>query len=240
MNAPRAALHRVLSDGPVTWLLTGDSITEGWGLGRPELGYAGRFEAYLRSSAGPVRAQDVVRNSGVAGATVGEALWDFGARVERHRADLVTILFGMNDAGWGIAGIDRFQNGLEKFVERVIGLGGLPILQTPYPVGHGGEGTHAALPAYVDVIRKLADERQLLLVDHFAHWQDLPGRFDWYADPWHVDERGHEELAARLIATVLADPDPLSTSRDVAAYRRAKQEDDGGRRQPRDRKRCPR
>lgn len=206
MDAPHVALDRILAAGPVTWLLTGDSITEGWGLGRPELGYAGRFEHHLRTEAGPVRAQDVVHNTGVAGATVGEALWDFAARVERHRADVVTILFGMNDAGWGIAGIDRFQNGLEKFVERIVDLGGLPILQTPYPVGPGGEGTHAALPAYADVIRALALDRNLLLVDHFARWQALPERFDWYADPWHVDERGHEELARTLIATVLGEP----------------------------------
>lgn len=203
MDPSREALDRLLVAGPVTWLLTGDSITEGWGLGRAELGYAGRFEAHLRTAAGPVRAQDVVHNSGVAGATVGECLWDFGARVERHRADIVTILFGTNDAGGGIVGIDRFSNGLESLVERVVDLGGLPILQTPYPVGHGGEGTHAALPAYVEVIRELAEARSLPLVDHFAHWQDLPERFDWHADPWHVDERGHEELARLVIASLL-------------------------------------
>lgn len=202
MDGSLRALHEILDAGPVTWLLTGDSITEGWGLGHPDLGYAGLFAAHLRAAAGPVRARDVVHNTGVAGATVGEALWDFEARVTRHKADVVSILFGMNDAGWGIAGIDRFQNGLENFVQRVVDLGGFPLLQTPYPVGHGGEGTHEALPAYVDVIRDLADRTHAPLVDHFAHWQSLPGRWDWYADPWHVDERGHRELAEHLIRTL--------------------------------------
>lgn len=199
------ALRDLLASGPVTWVLTGDSITEGWGLGHPGLGYAGLFTEYLRSAAGPVRERDVVHNTGVAGATVGEGLWDFRARVERHDADIVSILFGMNDAGWGISGIDRFQNGLTDFVDRVVGLGGLPILQTPYPVGRGGDGTHDALPAYVDVIRDLAAHSRVLLVDHFAHWQDLDERWDWYNDPWHVAEPGHRELAALMIRTVLGE-----------------------------------
>lgn len=203
MDGSLGALRDLLEAGPVTWLLAGDSITEGWGLGHPELGYAGLFAAHLRDSAGPVRARDVVRNSGVAGATVGEALWDFEARVTRHKADIVSILFGMNDAGWGITGIDRFSGGLERFVQNVVDLGGLPVLQTPYPVGHGGEGTHEALLAYVDVIRDLAAQVNAPLVDHFAHWQGLPERWDWYADPWHVDERGHRELAMHMIANLL-------------------------------------
>lgn len=208
MAASQTSLADLLNAGPVTWLLSGDSITEGWGLGHPHSGYAGLFADYLRQEAGPVRAQDVVHNSGVAGATVGEALWDFKACVERHEADIVSILFGMNDAGWGMAGIDRFQDGLEEFVKRVIDLGAQPILQTPYRVGHGGEGTHEALPAYVDVIRNLASETGAPLVDHFAHWADLDDRWGWYTDPWHVDERGHAELARFMIGTLFEGKTP--------------------------------
>lgn len=76
MNVARSALDRLLADGPLTWLLAGDSITEGWGLADPDLGYAGLFADHLRRRAGPIRALDTVRNSGVAGATVGEALLD--------------------------------------------------------------------------------------------------------------------------------------------------------------------
>lgn len=203
MDVSRGALDDLLDDGPVTWLLAGDSITEGWGLADPHRGYAGRFVDHLRRDAGPVRARDAVRNSGLAGATVGEALFDFDRRVERHAADIVSILFGMNDAGWGIAGIDRFQGDLETFVGKVVDLGALPVLQTPYPVGEGGDGSHDALPAYVQVIRDLAETTGAPLVDHFAHWTGLDQRWGWYTDPWHVGERGHAELARLMIGTLL-------------------------------------
>lgn len=208
VNVARSALDRLLADGPVTWLLAGDSITEGWGLADPDLGYAGLFADHLRRRAGPIRASDTVRNSGVAGATVGEALLDFEWRVARHDADVVSILFGMNDAGCGIAGIDRFEQGLETFVAQIVGLGGLPILQTPYPVGHGSEGSHDALSAYVEVIRDVAETTGAVLVDHYAHWAELDERWGWYIDPWHVGERGHAELAQFMIAKILGMDSP--------------------------------
>lgn len=115
--------------------------------------YAGLLADHLRHAAGPVRARDEVRNSGMAGSTVGA----------------------------------------------------LPILQTPYPVGRGGEASHEALGAYVDVIRDLADATGAPLVDHFRHWAGLEQRWDWYHDPWHVDDRGHRELAQFMISSLLSD-----------------------------------
>ncbi|MDO5500913.1 MAG: GDSL-type esterase/lipase family protein [Propionibacteriaceae bacterium] len=207
MEVSARALDDLLGSGPVRWVLLGDSITEGWGLGQAHLGYAGVFAHHLRHRAGPVRARDAVRNGGVAGATVGEALWDFQARVARHEPDIVSILFGINDAAWGSARLDRFRSGLAQLVSRAIDLGALPVLQTPYPVGRGGEATHAALPAYVDAIRDIAHVTGAPLVDHFAHWVGLAERGEWYVDPSHVDERGHAELARLMIETLFPGAD---------------------------------
>lgn len=198
------ALRALLAAGPVRWLLAGDSITSGWGLRHPDDGYAGRFAAHLRDHAGPMRARDLVDNSGVPGATVGETLWHFDERILAYDAQVVSILLGMNDAGWGIAGLDRFADGLAELVDQVLAVGAVPVLQTPYLVGPGG-GSHAALPAYLAAIRDLAAAESLPLVDHAAHWATLSDLRGWYLDPWHLRERGHAELATVMIATLLDD-----------------------------------
>ncbi|WP_432557638.1 SGNH/GDSL hydrolase family protein [Granulicoccus sp. GXG6511] len=197
------ALPTLLARGPVTWLLAGDSITSGWGLADYRDSYAGRFTAHLAGAAGSVRAQDRVANSGVPGATVWDALRDFEWRVTRHRADVVTVLFGMNDAGWGIGGLDRFEAGLAEFVSDVSEAGATVVLQTTYPVGPEGEGTHEALPAYNEAVRNLAARTDRVLVDHERHWAGLEVPESWYLDPYHLTESGHAELARLLVRTLL-------------------------------------
>lgn len=196
------ALADRLAAGPVRWLLTGDSITQGWGLADPATGYAQRFTEHLRRHAGPVRSRDTVTNTGLAGATVGETLHDASARLD-HPADVALILFGMNDAARGTAGLAEFRGGMADLVALLERRGAIPVLQTPYPVGDGDGGSHDALPAYVDAVRALAAEAGAPLVDHAAHWEQLSERQDWYTDPWHVDDRGHAHLARLLIDTLL-------------------------------------
>lgn len=195
-------LTDLLNRGPVTWLLAGDSITSGWGLADYRDSYAGLFTAHLAHAAGSVRAQDRIGNSGVAGATVGEVLRDFDRRVTRYEPDVVTVLLGMNDAGWGISGLDRFTTGIEELVERIRELGAIVVLQTTYPVGRGGEATHDALPAYNEFVRDLAADTGWTLVDHERHWADLEVPASWYLDPQHLTDLGHAELARLLIKTV--------------------------------------
>lgn len=205
LGTPAEGLHAFLAEGPVRWLLAGDSITSGWGLRDPDQGYAGLFAAHLAHEAGPVRSRDTVANSGVPGATVGETLWEFDERVLAHDAQIVSILLGMNDAGWGREGVERFAEGMAELVDQVQALGARVVLHTPYVVGPGDDGSHDALPTYCDVIRELAARERLPLVDHAAHWATLDREAiaSWYLDPWHLRERGHAELARLTIDTLL-------------------------------------
>lgn len=203
MGSPHDALDDLLARGPATWLLAGDSITAGWALDDPRLGYAGRFADHVRHRAGPARAQDAVHVHGVTGAVVGDAVREFEPRIGAYDADVVSVLFGMNDAGAGIAGIDRFADGLDELVSAVRALGAFVVLHTPYPVGAGDGGSHDALPSYVDVIRGRAGSVGALLVDHFAHWQEMDVPAAWYLDPWHLREPGHAELARLMVEVVL-------------------------------------
>ncbi|MDO5499704.1 MAG: SGNH/GDSL hydrolase family protein [Propionibacteriaceae bacterium] len=196
-----ATLTDLLTRGPINWLFAGDSITSGWGLGDYRDSYAGRFTQHVKHHAGPVRAQDKFANTGVPGATVGQALRDPYGWSIRPVPDVVTVLFGMNDAGWGIAGLDRFADGMAEFVARVRELGSVLVLQTTYPVGPGG--AHEALPAYNESVRNLAQEIGATLVDHERHWGCLDVPASWYLDPHHLTEDGHAELARLLIDTVL-------------------------------------
>jgi lysophospholipase L1-like esterase len=83
------------------------------------------------------------------------------------------------------------------------------ILQKPPGVKPEASGGRVAtLPAFVDEVRRIADERGLLLVDHFAHWQAAGDDAEpWYADPFHPNAAGHAEMA-RLLCHTLQAPVP--------------------------------
>lgn len=127
---------------------------------------------------------------------------DFEWRVTRHEADVVSIFFGMNDAGCGIAGIDRFESGLEMWLRSLTSVG-CPSCRPRIPsvMAARAATTHSRRTSRSFAI--LVTHTGAPLVDHFAHWAGLDERWGWYIDPWHVGERGHAELAGLMIATIL-------------------------------------
>jgi acyl-CoA thioesterase-1 len=197
------------SKKPVVWVLTGDSITHGalhtcgW-RSYPELfAERVRWELY--------RLRDIVINTGISGDTVGGLLAELDWRILQFKPQVASVMMGMNDCVHGPAGRDEFRQNLDRLLDTLQNHPTLPLLHTPNLI-YPSDLRRQDLAAYVQIIRDVAKERKLLLVDHYSHWQDkvnsavaINGKPDpssllyWLNDgAVHPNEYGHRELANLL------------------------------------------
>jgi acyl-CoA thioesterase I len=183
----------------VTWVFVGDSITHGSSHTHGRRSFVEHFAERTRTELG--RVGDVVVNTGVSGDHTRDVLADFAQRVGRFGPDVVVVLLGTNDSVDGPGGREEFARRLSKIVTRVRALDAVPVLQTPNPVDPAGSPERADLAAYVDRIRGVARARDVVLVDHYRHWQTAgDGRppAAWLDDAIHPNGRGHLEMARTL------------------------------------------
>jgi lysophospholipase L1-like esterase len=197
---------------PITWLFTGDSITQGafhtvgW-RGYPEL-FAERVRWELQ------RPRDVVINTGISGDTTSGLLGDLEWRALRFRPHVFSLNMGMNDCVKGPDGREEFRCNLHELARVAEDHGSIPLFHTPNAVFPPAAERRRDLAAYVEIIRGVAEERKALLVDHFAHWSKTHANKNtiiyWLHDgSIHPNVYGHRELA-NLIFKTLGIYDPTS------------------------------
>ena len=197
------SLSLLLKTKWITWVFIGDSIThgalhtDGW-RSYPEL-FAERVRWEMR------RYQDVVINTGISGDNVIGALKGIDYRVLRFKPGVVSIMYGINDNGAGEAGRAAFRTNLVEFLQLVRKSGAIPILNTPNPM-LAPEVRRQDLPAYVQIIREVAGQEKVILVDHYDHWQKVkPNSRElsaWMNDNIHPNYMGHREFANEIFRVI--------------------------------------
>lgn len=187
---------------PLTWVLTGDSITQGalhtlgW-RSYPEL-FAERVRWELR------RLQDVVINTGISGDTTAGILKEPAWRIFRFKPHVTSLMFGTNDCVAGAGGREAFRQNLGKLLDQIDARKSLAILHTPNLIFYRNAPRRQDLLAYVEIVRAIARERRILLVDHYAHWLEShkahPGELLYWLNDGsiHPNPCGHREIANLL------------------------------------------
>lgn len=166
----------ILKPKPMKWLFVGDSITHG---ALHTCGYDSLpqlWEKYIRRDWG--RRDDIVLNTGVSGATADEYLKRLNIRYSPYAdADVVVIMFGTNDCCFpGEIDTKRFKMQLCSIVDDVRSHGSQAVLRVPQPQREdAGERTRAIVP-FVQAVREVAQEKDVLVVDHFLHFSVLRQR----------------------------------------------------------------
>ncbi|WP_448319726.1 GDSL-type esterase/lipase family protein [Streptomyces sp. CO7] len=192
------------SDTPATWVITGDSITHGalWTNGWRS--YTEHFQERVRWELGKAKNSDFVIDTGVSGSTTSDLLAAFSQRVTAFAPRVVSIMLGTNDVATPGIGQAVYRANLLRLVAAVRALpgGAVPVLQTPNPVDLTRWSNRAALGEYADIMRGVAQEQGVVLIDHHAHWQaahggSVPTRL--LGDGLHPDQRGHLFLAHKMI-----------------------------------------
>ena len=193
-----AAFHALLKGKKeVTWVITGDSITHGAKHTNGWRCYPEHFNERVRWELG--RKNDVFINTGVSGEITDGLLKAFDFRVARFKPDFVSINLGMNDCGKMTP--DKFRANLLELVKRVRALGAVPVLQVPNTV-LAGNNRGPKLPPFCAVVREVAAQEKVLLVDHRADWEKAAGFSDapakWMNDPIHPNGVGQAEMAKTM------------------------------------------
>ena len=194
--------QRIKTAKPMTWVFTGDSITHGALHTYGWRSYPEHFAERLRYEM--ERSYDIVINTGISGETAGDILKSFDWRVSRFNPDVVSVMIGTNDCVDGEAGRTVFRKNLIEMVTRIKTAGAIPLLNTPNTICVDGyDGTRKDLHNYVQIIRDVAVENDIQLIDHWQYWQQHRDTNDqlmlWLSDSIHPNEYGHRVLANEVL-----------------------------------------
>jgi len=197
---------------PVKWLFYGDSITHGALHTCGSRDYTEHFTERVRYELG--RTMDVVIKTAISGNKTRNLLESFDWRVAQFKPHVVFIMIGMNDCS-DKSGItpQEFEKNLHTLDERIEALGGKTVLQTTCPIIPGGApDREPQFPAFMDVIRRVAADRRLPLVDHTQYWLENKAKlYYWMSNTFHPNAYGHTAFA-HLLFKALDIFDPASPS----------------------------
>ena len=208
VTAPGAGVIRIVT--------LGDSITKGV---RPGVQAEETFAALVQAQ---LRAQGLVAevaNVGIGGERTDGALQRLDADVIAKRPQIVTVMYGTNDSyvdpqqTESRLSLAAYEANLREIVRRLRAAGAIVVLMTEPRWAEGsrtngaGEDPNVRLEAYLQACRRVAQELDTPLVDHFAHWSAMTRRgtklMDWTTDGCHPNPRGHAELAHRIVQALL-------------------------------------
>lgn len=196
----------------------GDSLTYGYGV-LEHIAYPYRLTKDLPEKY-PQYSWEI-RNSGINGHTTREALIRLRGSVLQHKPHMVFILFGSNDSALNEGQYRtpyEYEQNLRKILTEIFALptgnpfhDGTPlvILMTPpsmvdtdfYPFT-----TNDRLELYGEIVKKLAQEYDLPLIDLFAAYQSIKNKADYEAcfqyDGVHLSNAGYEILYNLILDTI--------------------------------------
>jgi lysophospholipase L1-like esterase len=192
----------------------------------------GNLEVYanlLAAGLGTVEAPVRVINEGVGGNTTKHARQRFQTAVLDRKPGLVIIQFGINDAAIDVwrspvatearVDLETYGTNLRYFCQTVKAQDCRVILMTPNPMcwtdklkslygkspydPKAAGGFNVVLKEYAKVVRKIAKDEEVLLVDVYQEFNSFAKREgqtvqDLLLDGMHPNGRGHQLIAARL------------------------------------------
>jgi lysophospholipase L1-like esterase len=197
----------------------GDSITNGAGLAGVKGAETFR-ELTRRELAEKLEKPVEVVNAGVNGDIVTLAIKRLKMDVLDRKPDIVTVMFGGNEAGFyrpetnGFADtprVDRqqFQAALGTIVDRLQASGITVVLMTcpPMTERYGGmhlepyrkHGINFLVKNYAQTMRDVAAEKKVALIDVYRAFDGNRERLEYFPDGLHPDARGHRVIADLLV-----------------------------------------
>lgn len=212
-------LHQLLANQtPIRWLFAGDSITHGCMHTNYRRNFSELFEQYMRSNQphGLGRWEDTVINTAASGATTRDLAAHFEPWVIQPGAQVAFLCFGMNDCRLKHMTHKEYRSHLERAVFWLRENGAIPILQTP-----NDSNRQKALVPYMKVVRDIAREQELLLIDLNDYWtKNTASLKKRMADKVHPNDAGHLTWFRFLTASlgILEESSPLAARQYSASF----------------------
>ena len=183
-----------LSEKPLKWLFYGDSITHG----ASHTCGARDFTEHFRERViwEMRRKHDFVLNAAYSGFRSDDLLINSERILSVYTPDVVFIMIGINDCITDLS-LEEFENNLKKTAFCFQSSGARIVWQTS-PPPFQAEHTEK-YPPFAEIIRKVAGERNEMLIDHYEYWLTEPVRhLYWLADQIHPNADGHKVIAQTI------------------------------------------
>lgn len=192
----------------------GDSITNGAGLSNVKEEETFRYLLQEELSSQIGRNVEVI-NAGVNGDITTIAMYRLEQDALRHKPDYVTIMFGVNDAGYYRPATDsaedtprvsaaRFKYNLEFIIGAIQQIAN-PVLVTPVPMSAAyglryfsayiENGLNYLVDEYANIMRELAADNELHLIDVHRAFKDDLATDKFVPDGIHPNGDGHRFIA---------------------------------------------
>ncbi|MDK0571312.1 SGNH/GDSL hydrolase family protein [Clostridium perfringens] len=176
-------------------VFTGDSITHGPLHTKGYRSYTEHFREILKEK---FKNENImVFNTGVSGATTRDIIRDFHICVNIYDPDVVFIMLGMNDSSNQIVPLEEYRSNILELINKVREIGAIPIIQTSNIIKM--DLSRKSLKFYMDIVRAVARENNVMLIDHYSHWEELEKensnlKNELLNDLIHPNEKGHLEI----------------------------------------------
>ena len=181
-------------------VFTGDSITHGPLHTKGYRSYTEHFRERLKEKFknNIVKEHISVFNTGVSGATTRDIIRDFNICVNIYDPDIVFIMLGMNDSSNEIVPLEEYRKNILELINKVREIGAIPIIQTSNIIKM--DLSRKSLKFYMDILREVVRENDVMIIDHYSHWGDLEKEIsniknELLSDLIHPNEKGHLEMA---------------------------------------------
>jgi len=211
-----ASFVRAAHAEPLRIITLGDSITKGV---RPGVKADETFAAFLEKRLQQQGIRVAVTNAGIGGETTVGAQKRLANDVLAKSPHLVAIMYGTNDCyvdkgkTESRVSLVDFKSNLANLIDRMHKAGITVVLMTePAYAENGpkngiGEESNLRLGQYMMACRGVAKQKDVPLVDHFAHWSAQLAKGvklqPWTTDGYHPSPRGHDDIAHRILQVIL-------------------------------------
>ncbi|WP_283704877.1 SGNH/GDSL hydrolase family protein [Clostridium perfringens] len=185
----------IRGDKGLSIVFTGDSITHGPLHTKGYRSYTEHFRERLKEK---FKNENImVFNTGVSGATTRDIIRDFHICVNIYDPDIVFIMLGMNDSSNQIVPLEEYRSNILELINKVREIGAIPIIQTSNIIKM--DLSRKSLKFYMDIVRAVARENNVMLIDHYSHWEELEKensnlKNELLNDLIHPNEKGHLEI----------------------------------------------
>lgn len=90
----------------------------------------------------------------------------------------------------------EFKRNLIEIVRKAKNINAVPVLQTPIK-------NENPIEEYINIIKEVAMEEEILLIDHYKYWNELERSQGWLQESWTLNgnpnHRGHLEIAKKIL-----------------------------------------
>lgn len=199
---------------PLTWVFTGDDLTDGDPQSNAGRGLAESFADRVRRQRR--RWQDVVIATDRPGGHVRDLLAELDRRALRFRPDVVSVMIGSGEILGPPRSPEDLRRDLTELVNRLRTAGAILILHTPHRIPAALDRAQADLRNVVRNVRELARSLRIPCVDHWAAWKEAHAD-DAALRAWldtgglHPNRRGRRELSRLLFRKLGLDRHPHPT-----------------------------